>query len=309
LGVFLGYNRLPRLVGDRNVPKQKYDTRLIMHIARCSLITLLLTGFLLSAILMACGGQVPAGQPTPDMEETVAAAAGTLAAALFQTQTAMAPTITNTSPPTVTSLPTNTAMPLPSASVLPSATQAVLYYVSPIPSPTGTFYTATPSSASLASGCYNLRLISSWTEPAGTLLPGQDFTQYWQVENNGTCEWLFVYSAEFVSGDRLSEATSVRLSNRIEPGKWTTLSVNLHAPRENGNYRSSWRFSDGGGKLFGATLPVSITVSRTPEATATPNLAQTAAQQTAVSNAVNTAVAGSATANCAALQQLGTPCP
>src|SRR5688572_11426419 len=171
--------------------------RLTMNSARRSLITLLLTGIL----LVSCGGQVPAGQPTPDMEETVAAAAGTLAAALFQTQTAMAPTITNTSPPTVTSLPTNTAMPLPSASVLPSATQAVLFYASPIPSPSGTFYTATPSSASLAAGCYNLGLINSWTEPAGTLLPGQDFTQYWQVENNGTCDWLYVYSAEYVSGD------------------------------------------------------------------------------------------------------------
>jgi hypothetical protein len=274
-----------------------------MYSARRSLITLLLAGILLAA----CGGQVPASQPTPDMEETVAAAAGTLAASLFQTQTAMAPTITNTSPPTVTSLPTNTALALPS--LLPSATQAVLFYSSPIPSPTGTFYTSTPSSASLASGCYNLRLINSWTEPAGTLLPGQDFTQYWQVENNGTCDWLFVYSVEYVSGDRLSEATSVRLSNRIEPGKWTTLSVNMHAPRTGGTFRASWRFGDGGGRLFGATLPVSITVSRTPDPTntpiapsSTPNLVQTA-------DAITTAVAGTVTATCQTAVALGTPNP
>lgn len=291
-----------------------------MRFARKSLIRLLLTGILLPAVLTACAGQVAATQPPADFNATIAVAAETLAAALFQTQTAIAPTITNTSPPTVTSLPTNTALPLPSA--LPSATQAVLFYSSPIPSPTGTYYTATPSSASLAAGCNNLRLINSWTEPAGTLLPGQDFTQYWQVENNGTCDWLYVYSAQYVSGDKLSEGTSVRLSNKIPPGKWTTISINFHAPKNDGTYKASWRFSDGGGKLFGATLPVSITVKKNPDPTKTPNVMETAiagtvaaqftqtaaAQQTAISIG-QTAVAGTATTSACQTATPGGICP
>jgi hypothetical protein len=72
-----------------------------MYFARRSLIPLLLIGILLSS----CGGQIAAGEPTPDINATVAAAAETLAAALFQTQTALAPTITNTAFPSCLSHP------------------------------------------------------------------------------------------------------------------------------------------------------------------------------------------------------------
>jgi hypothetical protein len=128
-----------------------------------------------------------------------------------------------------------------------------------IASPTGTFYTSTPSSGSGAVGCNNLRLIRSYTEPEGPFQPNEPFTQYWQVENNGTCNWVFVFEWVFSSGNRMS-GSSRRLSKVIEPGKWTTLSVDLEAPRAQGTHTASWRFTDGGGTSFGATLPVSIRV-------------------------------------------------
>jgi hypothetical protein len=159
--------------------------------------------------------------------------------------------------------------------------------------PTGP--TPTPLAASLASGCNNLRLIEAFTVPSGPLVAGQDFTQSWQVENNGTCEWLFVYSLEFASGDKLSEATSVRFSNKIPPGKWTTLSVNMHAPKKAGTYKASWRFTDGAGHAFGAVLPVSITVggaTNTPKPpTATPNIAETQIAGTVAAHITETAQA------------------
>jgi hypothetical protein len=265
---------------------------------RRSLLGLLLIGMLLAS----CGGQPAAAEATPDMNLTVAAGAETMVAAVFQTQTAIAPPATNTAPPTVTSLPTVTAstpLTLPTA----AATQAILFAASP--TPTGTFYTSTPLSSSLAAGCRNLRLINSWTEPDDPFRPGTEFRQFWQVENNGSCDWLFVFEVVHASGDRMN-GSSTRLSKKIEPGKWTTLSVDLDAPIDNGTYNATWRFSDGG-TLFGASLPVSIKVQRNPDPTATPNATQTiqsaaqqtsaaAAQATAVQAGINTAVAGTATA-------------
>ena len=250
---------------------------------RRSLLGLLLIGMLLAS----CGGQPAAAEATPDMNLTVAAGAQTMVAAVFQTQTAIAPPATNTAPPTVTSLPTVTAstpLTLPTA----AATQAILFAASP--TPTGTFYTSTPLSSSLAAGCRNLRLINSWTEPDDPFRPGDEFRQFWQVENNGSCDWLYVFEVVHVSGNQMG-GSSVRLGKKIEPGKWTTLSVALDAPIDNGTYNAAWRFSDGG-TLFGASLPVSIKVQRNPDPTATPNATQTAAAQ----NAINTAVATALTA-------------
>jgi hypothetical protein len=234
-----------------------------MYSLRRSLIPLLLAGILLTS----CGGQVPAGEPTADIDATIQANAETMVASLLQTQTALAPTATNTSvpTPTVTAAPTTTALTL--ASPLASVTQGILLNTF-VPSPTGTFYTSTPNPSSLAVGCNNLRLISSYTEPTGPFRPGQEFTQYWQVENNGTCNWVYLYHLVFVSGNRMGGSPG-RLSKVIPPYKWTTLAVDLDAPNQTGTHTASWRFSDSGGSAFGATLPVSIKVENAPS-TSTP---------------------------------------
>ena len=232
-----------------------------MYFARRFLLPLLLIGILLTS----CGGQVAEGEPTADINATIQSGAETMVVSLLQTQTALAPTATNTFVPTPTLAATATPLTLPSA--LPSATQ-VFIVNTVIPSPTGTFYTLTPLSSSLAVGCNNLKLISSYTQPEGPFTPGQEFTQYWQVENNGTCDWVYLYHLVFGSGDRM-EGSPGRLSKVIPPKKWTTLSVNLDAPNSVGTHTGSWRFSDSGGSTFGAALPVSITVKKNPDPTKT----------------------------------------
>ncbi|HSL45323.1 MAG TPA: NBR1-Ig-like domain-containing protein [Anaerolineales bacterium] len=263
-----------------------------MNFARRSSITLLLIGILLTA----CGATA-AGQPTPDVNATIASGAETLAAALFQTQTAMAPTATYTPLATLTPLATNTALALPSpAAALPTSTQQVIFFASA--TPTGTFYTSTPSSSSLAVGCSNASLIRDVTIPSGTQFkPGEKFTKTWQIANNGTCPWLYSYSLVHASGNRMG-AGDYRLSHRINVpvpvGEWRQVSVELDAPQEAGTYTATWRLANGEGKLFGASFGVSIVVKKNPDptktntapaASATPNAAQTALaqQQTAVS--------------------------
>ena len=232
-----------------------------MNFGRRSLIPLFLIGILLTS----CGGQVPAGEPTQDINATVAVAAQTFAASLFQTQTALAPTITNTVPPTVTPLATSSPLALPSP--VASATQFFLVNTV-LPSPTGTFYTSTPNPSTLASGCNNLALIRDVTYESGSnVLPGTTFVKTWQVANTGTCDWLYLYEFVFVSGDRMG-GNSRRLSDRVPPKEWRQLSVELDAPRDPGTYTGYWRMSDGAGNMFGATLKVSIVVkapTKTPK--------------------------------------------
>jgi len=239
-----------------------------MNFVRRSLIPLLLIAILLTS----CGGQAAAGEPTQDINATVAVAAQTFAASLFQTQTALAPTITSTAPPTVTPLPTSSPLALPSP--IASATQLYLYSTPILPSPTGTFYTVTPNPSTLTYGCNNLALIRDVTIESGTVMnPGTAFTKTWQVANNGTCDWLYLYELVFVSGDRMG-GNSRRLSTKVPPKEWRQFSVDLDAPEEPGTYTGYWRLSDGAGHMFGATLAVSVKVkapTKTPKPpTATP---------------------------------------
>lgn len=223
----------------------------------------------IGTILASCGGQNTAS-PTPDINAIVTSAIGTVAAAFFQTQTALVPPATET--PTPTTTPTTTPLTLPTAAA--SATQLILIStpvtnVTVFPSPTGTQYTPTVNPSTLASGCNNMQLISDETIPAGTVLqPKESFTKVWKVANTGTCEWVYLYRLVFVSGESMGGNTQ-QLGKIIPPGKWTHLSVNLEAPKREGNYTGYWRFADQLGNMFGSTLTVSIVV-REPAATPTP---------------------------------------
>jgi hypothetical protein len=244
---------------------------------RRSLPILLLVGIFLAS----CAGQA-AGEPTPDLNLTVAAGAQTMVAAVFQTQTAIAPTATDTPLPTLTSLPTTTALTLPSP-IATATQQAVFFFASP--TPTGTFYTQTPSSSSLAVGCNNMALIRDVTIPSGTQMrPGESFTKTWQVANTGTCEWLYSYSLVYASGERMG-GNGYRLSSRINVpvpvGEWRQISIELNAPNTSGTYTGTWRIANGEGQMFGASLGVSIVVSGNPTNTPAPSTSTSTPTSTA----------------------------
>jgi len=235
-----------------------------MYSTRRTLITLSLIGIFSTS----CGGQSPVS-PTPDVNAILTAAIGTAAASIFQTQTAIVPPATETFTPTA--IPTNTPLTLSTPTALPSATQLIIYntfvpsftpIAAPIVSPTGTQKTPTVNPTTLGVGCNNLRLISDETIPAGTVLkPRETFTKTWKVENNGTCDWVYLYHFVFVSGESMGGGPE-RLGKVIPPGKWTQISVGLEAPRNEGTYTGTWRFADQDGNMFGSTLTVSIVVRK-----------------------------------------------
>ena len=231
-----------------------------MYHARRTFIALLLIGILLTS----CGGQSPAS-PTPDVNAILTSAIGTVAASFFQTQTALVPPATETFTPTP--IPTGTPLTLLTPTASPVPTQLILISTPVpnftfVPSPTGTQYTPTVNPSTLGAGCNNLRLISDETIPAGTVLkPRETFTKAWKVENNGTCDWVYSYHLVFVSGDSMA-GESTRLGKVIPPKKWTQISVDLEAPKQEGTYTGYWRFADPDGNLFGSTLTVSIVVRK-----------------------------------------------
>jgi hypothetical protein len=227
-----------------------------------------------SVMLSSCAGQATE-IPTLDANVIMTDAVNTFVASMNQTQTAQALLVTNTMPasPTVTSSPIS----LVTATPPPTWTQAVV--INPIlptvfksPTATGTQYTPTVNPSLSAVGCNNLGLIYDVTIPSGSVVkPGESFTKTWKVENNGTCNWVYLYHLVSVSGDRM-EGDPGSLGKIIVPGKWTQLSVGLVAPSKPGTYTGTWRMATQQGTPFGATLTVSIVVANptdTPQPTAT----------------------------------------
>lgn len=213
-------------------------------------------------LLASCGGGVATEEGgEADVNAILTAGVGTLAASIFETQTALAPIASDTPLP-LTSTSTNTALPLPSPA--PSSTQGLVYV--PVvstgsPTPTGTLFTPTPNPSSLGSGCNNLLLISDVSIPAGTVMkPSEPFTKTWKVQNNGTCDWALQFRLVFAGGNQMDGNPS-GLGKVIPPQKWTQISVALVAPKKPGTYTGSWQLSTQTGTQFGSTLTVSIVVA------------------------------------------------
>jgi len=246
--------------------------------------------------LSACAEAVPT---EVDVDAMMTAGIGTMVMSYFETQTAVAPTITVESEPT---------QPLPSLAApdiqapVPTLTsQPVLVYFTPTlgtltpgtPTPTGTLATAMVNPSTLATGCYNLALIRDDTVPAGTKFqPGEDFRKTWKVQNTGTCEWPYHFQVAHLSGQTFGYEAS-RIQKNVGVGSWAEISIELQAPKSPGTYSGYWRLTEGGGKMFGATLGVSIVVvspTNTPPPTSTSTSTATATA-TATSTSTSTPTA------------------
>ncbi len=222
---------------------------------------------LLSLLLTACGSGVAASTPI-DPNAVSTSLVGTLVVSMFQTRTALAPppASTPTSAPSPVTFPTS-AVPTSTYLVyLPTLTTPFATYS---PTVTGTIFTPTVDPNLLASGCNNMAFVRDVTIPAGTVLkPNQDFTKTWKVANIGTCDWMYQYAVVFLSGNSFSGKTT-KLNRVVTAGHWAEVSVDMGAPHSFGKYTSYWRMQDAAGKMFGATLPISIVVgadsTNTPE--------------------------------------------
>ena len=133
----------------------------------------------------------------------------------------------------------------------------------PTTTPEGLYLTQTAQS-----GCSNdLNFISHVTFPPNTYVTADsNFTKVWQVNNNGTCDWIG-YELVHTSGDLLG-ATSPKPIPLVSAGNNANLSLDLVSPSTPGTFSSGWRLKDDKGDLFGPELTISIIV---PQPTDTPS--------------------------------------
>lgn len=207
-----------------------------------------------SLILGACSAKSADATPTLSLEEIQTQAVFTFASGLTQTAASL-PTSTLT--PTSSSTPTETSTPLPP--------------------------TATSTSVLPTDSCYSLAFLSDITIPDNTeMSPGEKFTKTWRVRNNGSCEWEAGFKLVFTGGNALG-GTSLILTEAVNPGAATNLSIFMTAPSGSGSYQSNWRMSAAGGALFGDEMYVIIKVAggtvsattSTASGTATPTASTT----------------------------------
>jgi Ig-like domain from next to BRCA1 gene len=117
---------------------------------------------------------------------------------------------------------------------------------------------ATEASATPTPSCYHLRFIKDVTIKDFTpMTPGETFTKTWQVINNGTCAWQPGFQFAFYGGDPMG-GSNFTLTQAVNPGDQTDLSIPMTAPSGTGIIISTWRMSGFNGWFFGDALTVKI---------------------------------------------------
>jgi len=92
----------------------------------------------------------------------------------------------------------------------------------------------------------------SETIPDGTQMdPEQSFTKSWRIKNDGTCTWTTGYKFVFSQGDRMGGAQVQNLSASVAPGETADFTVNLKAPKDDGEYKGYWKLQSDEGEYFG----------------------------------------------------------
>jgi len=132
------------------------------------------------------------------------------------------------------------------------------YAATLVPSITPVTSLSTPAAPSECTD--NLNFMEDITLPDGsTIKPGTPLDKRWQVKNTGTCPWTEQYSLRRTSGAALggTERSPLRV---VEPGSIGVLQLELTAPAEAGNYRTSWRAYNDKGLPFGDPIYIDIIV-------------------------------------------------
>jgi hypothetical protein len=104
------------------------------------------------------------------------------------------------------------------------------------------FTSTGPAAAAPADpNCARASLVSE-NPPDNTILtPGQYFWKTWTLQNAGTCTWTTAYKLVFWNGERMGSSISYALTDDIEPGESTDISIYLQAPATGGSFTGFWR--------------------------------------------------------------------
>lgn len=117
--------------------------------------------------------------------------------------------------------------------------------------------------------CSNLLgFIKDLTIPDGTIFaPGDTIDKRWIVENQGTCNWTFLYTLRLTGGEPMGASTEQSLIPSLA-GSQSTIRIQFTAPTESGKYRSAWQAFTPEGVPFGD--PIFIVIEVIPRVIPTP---------------------------------------
>lgn len=88
-----------------------------------------------------------------------------------------------------------------------------------------------------------------------TFASAENFQVVWTIENTGECNWSADYTLKLLGGDIDSAESLLPLGTPVAPGEFTTLSVDMQAPSQPGNYISAWKMQNAQGREFGQGEP------------------------------------------------------
>lgn len=111
---------------------------------------------------------------------------------------------------------------------------------------------------------------SDVTVPDNTKLEsGQRFVKTWRIRNTGTCDWGGGYRFVFADGDQMGGPDAVDVPD-TPAGESTEISVELNAPRKEGQHRGYWQICVNEAECFGERFYVQIISQPAPTPTSTP---------------------------------------
>lgn len=213
---------------------------------KCAQCLVLLLGIVL--VISACGSPVvigsPASAPEPGAVETIIFE--TAEAARTQTAQFLPPTQTVTNTPTPSKTPTQT--PLPTATFLflfPTNTQVVLPTLTVVSSggsggsgkPTET---PNPNTHNYQ-GSLHCALVGKSPRDGTVFRPRNKFTVIWTVKNTGTAAWRkHTIDYRYIGGDKFHDKARYDMNIIVDPGETVEMEVEMHAPKEPGNYETTW---------------------------------------------------------------------
>lgn len=203
------------------------------------------------ALVMACVPSLAAPSvPTLDPGAVNTFIAQTVNAAATQTA-ASRPSLTPS--PTIT--PTvSTQTPSP------TATATVIFVLStPTPLVIPTFTNVSSGDGGISSQNYSCQVTRVSPANGSTFDPRDDFDTVWTVRNNGQKNWDrnsvdYIYS----SGSKIHKVSGYDLDENVRVGNSIDLGVDMQAPKDSGNYTTTWTLR-AGNKTF-CTLTITINV-------------------------------------------------
>ncbi|MEZ4660801.1 MAG: transporter substrate-binding domain-containing protein [Caldilineaceae bacterium] len=123
--------------------------------------------------------------------------------------------------------------------------------------------TPTPACIDSAKWIADLNLDDKNMTAPPILVPGQDFTKGWRIQNDGTCPWSADFALTYANGNRIESGmggSSVKVGKAVQPGEQVDINANLRAPQTYGVFQGFWRMHDTLGQAFGEVLWVGIQV-------------------------------------------------